>query len=227
MRVALAVLIVFVTACSKHETQTITPWLRVKVLRPRADDFIRVGRRAEIFEIKRGGRWRRLGVGNLSRYMVIDEETTVLVDLNDRNGLQLLQENKPPRAIPASFGRIGTVYVPLPSAIDVVAREEPGRTAVYRFDFSGKQLAHFRLSVPAAYSDCTAGEGIVAYGMGDARFPYTTADCKSGSQQAKCLLLDPRGVVHAVPPEGEWSDCANFAKAGIQVTAPVPFTLFE
>lgn len=223
-RVGLAVLIAVLAACSKRETQTITSWLRVDVLRPRADDMIRVGRRAEVYEIHRGGRWRKLGVGNMSRYMVVGEGAAVLVDLNDRNGLQLLRPNEPPRAIPASFGRMGIVSVPFPSAIDVVVKEDPRRSEVYRYDLSGNQLAHFEISIPDAYSDCRIAEGLSGYGMD--RVPYTTAHC-SGSQQAKCLMLGPRDFVYAVPPEGDWSECGNFGKSGISMMEAARFNVFQ
>lgn len=225
VRIGLAILIAVLAACSKREAQTITPWLRVDVLRPRADDMIRVGTRAEVFEIQRGGRWKKVGTGNYSRYMVLGEGDAVLVDLNDRNGLQLLRPNEPARAIPASFGRMGTVSVPFPSAIDVAVRENPHRADVYRFDLSGKQIARFEISVPDAYTDCRIAEAVGAYDMD--RVPHTTADCTSGSQQAKCLMLGPRDFVYAVPPEGDWSDCGNFGKAGISVMEPAAFTLFQ
>ena len=225
VRIGLAILIAVLAACSKRESQTITPWLRVEVLRPKADDMIRIGTRAEVFEIQRGGRWKKLGTGNYSRYIILAEGDAVLVDLNDRNGLQLLRPNEPARAIPASFGRMGTVSVPFPSAIDVAVREDPHRADVYRFDLSGKQVAHFEIAVPDAYTDCRIGEGVGAYDMD--RVPYTTADCTSGSTQAKCLMLGPRDFVYAVPPEGDWSDCGNFDKAGISVMEPAVFTLFQ
>lgn len=225
MRIALAVLVLIVAACSKRETQTITSWLRVEVLRPKADELIRVGRRAEIFEIQREGRWRRLGVGNMSRYMLAGDEDAVLVDLNDGKGLQLLRPNEPPRAIPASFGRMGTVYVPFPAAVDVVAKADPHRADVYRFDLSGNELAHFRISVPEAYSDCSVTEGLAGYGMD--RVPYTTANCNADSPQAKCLILGAGDFLYAVPPEADWSECSNFGKAGISMMEPARFTVFD
>ncbi|MGZ8866946.1 MAG: hypothetical protein ACXW2P_01285 [Thermoanaerobaculia bacterium] len=195
------------------------------VFRPRADDMIRVGRRAEVFEIQRGGRWRKLGVGSSSRYIVLGEGTAVLIDLNDRNGLQLIRPNEPARPIPASLGRMGVVYVPFPSAIDVVVTGNPRVTDVYRYGLSGNQLAHFKISVPDAYSDCRVGEALTGYGMD--RVPYATADCRSGSPQAKCLMLGPRDFVYAVPPEGDWSECGSFGKAGISMMEPSRFTVFE
>lgn len=225
MRVAMAVLIAVLAACSKRETQTITSWLRVDVIRPRADEMIRVGRRAEVFEIQSGGRWKKLGSGTFSRYLVVDEGAAVLVDLNDRNGLQLLRPNEPPRAIPASFGRAGTVSIPYPSAIDVVVRENPRRTDVYRYDLSGNQLAHFPITVPDAYSDCSADESIAGYDM--KHVPYANGSCKMGSQQAKCLMLGPHDFVYAIRPDGEWSECGNFGKAGISLLEPMRFTVLE
>ena len=222
---AIGLLAATLGACSKHETQTITPWLRVDVAKPRADDFIRVGSRREVYEIKRDGRWRKFGTGNLSRYMVVGEDTAVLLDLNDGNGLQLLQPDQPPRAIPASFGRAGTVYVPFPSAIDVVVTEKPRRTDVYRFDLAGTQTAQFQFVIPEAYSDCGVGEGLSTYGNGSV--PYISAFCKTGSQQAKCLILGPNGLVHAVSPDADWSECDNFGKAGISTIEPARFNTFQ
>jgi hypothetical protein len=186
--------------------------------------LIRVGNRREVYEIKRGGRWKRLGVGNSSGYMVLGDETAVLVQLNDGKGLQLLFPNEPPRPVPASFGRSGSVYVAGASLIDVVARETPLEVNVYRFDLSGKQVTQFRLAIPEAYSDCKVSEGLAAYGNG--LTPYTSADCRMGSQQAKCLIVGPDGFVHAVSPESDWSECGNFGRAGISTTEPARFTMF-
>lgn len=222
---ALAMLIALVAACSERETQTITPWLRVEVLRPRADDMIRIGRRAEVFEIRRGNRWRKVGVGNLSRFMVVEDGTAVLVDLNDGKGLQLLLPDESPRAIPASFGRMGAVSIPFPSAIDVLTTLNPRTLEVHRYDLSGKQLAHFTITVPDAYSDCRVTEGLIGYGMD--RLPYASATCPMGSLQAKCLMVGPRGFVHAVPPAADWSECGTFGRSGVSLMQPAPFTLFH
>lgn len=224
-RAAAALLLASLGACSKHETQTITPWLRVDVARPRADELIRVGSRREVYEIQRDGRWKRLGVGNTSGYIVLGDETAVLVQLNDGNGLQLLKPNEAPRPVPASFGRMGSVHVAGASLIDVVASQTPLEANVYRFDLSGTQVARFRFSIPDAYSDCNVGEGLVAYGNG--WIPYTSANCKMGSQQARCLIVGPNGFVHAVPPEADWSECGNFGKAGISTIEPARFTVFQ
>lgn len=69
LRVARAtalLLIASLGACSKHETQTPTSWLRIDVATPRADDMIRVGARREVYEINRDGRWKRVGIGHSS-----------------------------------------------------------------------------------------------------------------------------------------------------------------
>ena len=224
-RAAVGLLVASLGACSKHETQTITSWLRVDVARPRADELIRVGNKREVYEINRDGRWKRLGVGHSSAYMVLDDETAVLVQLNDGNGLQLLSPNELPRPVPASFGRMGTVHVAGASLIDVVASQTPREANVYRHDLSGTQIAQFRLFIPDAYSDCSVSEGLAAYGKDF--IPYTSANCKMGSQQAKCLIVGPNGFVYAVPPEADWSECGNFGKAGISTTEPARFTVFQ
>lgn len=223
--IVMAVLMMVSAGCSKRETQTITPWLRVDVLRPRADDMIRVGRRAEIYEIRRGGRWKRLGSGTLSRYMILGEGEAVLVELNDGNGLRLISEDGTSRALPAAFGRMGTVYVPYPSAIDIVTTENPHQAGVYRYDLAGRQLAQFRLAIPDEYSDCKVSEGLAGYGM--KYVPYMDAVCQMGSQQAKCLMLGPDDFVHVVDPEKDWSECGDFGKAGISMMEPAKFTLFN
>lgn len=223
-RVAVALLVVALGACSKHETQTITSWLRVDVATPKADDFIRVGNRREVYEINRDGRWKRLGVGHSSAYMVLADETAVLLQLNDGKGLQLIRQNEPPRPIPAWFGRTGTVHVAGGSLIDVVATSPPREANVYRYDLSGSQVAHFQLLIPDAYSDCRVAEGITGYGKDF--IPYMFVDCRMDSQQAKCLILGPDGFVYPVPPEADWSECGNFGKAGISTTEPARFTVF-
>lgn len=224
-RAAAGLLVASLAACSKHETQTISSWLRVDVARPRADDLIRVGNKREVYEINRDGRWRRLGVGHSSAYMVLGDESAVLLQLNDGNGLQLVRPNESPRPVPASFGRMGTVHVAGASLIDVVASETPREANVYRHDLSGAQIAQFRLFIPDAYSDCRVGEGLAAYGKDF--IPYTSANCKMDSQQAKCLIVGPNGFVYAVPPEADWSECGNFGKAGISTTEPARFTVFQ
>ncbi|HEY0144044.1 MAG TPA: hypothetical protein VGF48_24370 [Thermoanaerobaculia bacterium] len=223
-RAAVALLLASLGACSKHETQTITSWLRVDVATPRADELIRVGSKREVYEIKRNGRWKKFGVGNSSSYMVLGEETAVLVQLNDGKGLQLVRPNEPPQPVPASFGRMGTVHVAGASLIDVVANDTPREASVYRHDLSGTLVAQFRLVVPEAYSDCRVAEGLLAYGKDFV--PYGSADCKMGSQQAKCLIVGPNGFVHAVPPEADWSECGSFGKVGISTTEPARFTVF-
>ena len=147
------------------------------------------------------------------------------MQLNDGNGLQLLRPGESPRPVPASFGRMGTVHVAGASLIDVVTVETPREANVYRYDLSGKQVAQFRFVIPDAYSDCKLGEGLAAYGKDFV--PYGVANCKMGSQQAKCLIVGPDGFVYAVPPEPDWSACGDFGKAGISTTEPASFTVFQ
>ena len=224
-RVTLALLVSAMAACSKHETQTITSWLTVEVYRPRADETIRVGSRREVYKIKREGRWKRLGAGSMTSYLVLGEESAALVQLNDGKGLQLLRPNQPPQPFPSSFGRTGTVQVAGSSLIDVTASGSPREAVVYRFDLSGREIAKFRLSLPETYSDCKVAESVGAYGRDFA--PYTTADCKVSSPQAKCLIVGPDNFVYALPPEADWSDCGNYGKAGISTAEPARFTVFQ
>ena len=224
-RVTLAFLVSAMAACSKHETQTITSWLTVEVYRPRADEMIRVGSRREVYEIKRDGRWKTVGAGSRTSYLVLGEESAVLVQFHDGKGLQLLRPDRPPQPFPAAFGRAGTVQVAGSSLIDVTASETPREAVVYRFDLSGREIAQFRLSLPETYSDCKVAESVGAYGKDFV--PYTTADCKMNSPQAKCLIVGPGNFVYALPPEGDWSDCGSYGKAGISTTEPARFTVFQ
>ena len=93
-----------------------TPWLRVDVVRPRADDFVRIGSSEERYEVKTGDRWQKLGIGHHSGYTILGEEaitaTAAVVNLDTA---KLLVR---PDASPLPLE--GAVYFPNAVSVDVM-----------------------------------------------------------------------------------------------------------
>ena len=212
-------------ACTKRETQELTPWLRVHVLRPKTGDsgVIKLGTRAERYEVKRDGRWKKVGQGNYTAYMILGDETAALVNLAD--GQHLVRPDMPPRLVPSSLGRSGTVFVSADVRfIDVLTTASANRADIYRHGLDGKPVEHFEITIPEAYSDCPVG---TVAGYGRTQTPYVKAHCKDKSTQAKCVFAGPDGFVHAVPPEADSLRCDNISVSGYSIAHPAPFQLFQ
>ncbi len=103
--VAFTIALVAMSGCTKHEEREITPWLKVDIRRPvtGTSGVVSIGSREERFDIEIGGRWRKLGIGHGSTYMVLGEGKAALVELHDGSGLQLVRADAPPRQVPGSL----------------------------------------------------------------------------------------------------------------------------
>lgn len=237
-RGALALLAVLAfAACTKREQRDITPWLRVDIRRPvtGTSGVIVLGSRSEMFHANIGGRWRRLGVGHTSSYMVLGEEQAVLLELNDGKGLQLLTRNAPPRPIREWFaaGGEGVTVPPGGAAIDVfkcVVRADPAgcrEVRIERYGIDGASLSSFSMALAESHSDCQL---LTIKGYDSAAIPYVIAQCSQQSAQAKCVLTAARPdgpFVYAVAPDRPWRDCSEFPGAGVSLAAPATFVVLD
>lgn len=190
-------------ACSKHDVQYPTPWLRVDVMRPRADELIRVGSLEERYEVKVADRWQKLGVGHRSGYTILGEEAltapAALVNLDDPSSRLLVRSDAPPRCLR------GDIYFANGVTVDVLQKSER-RAHIDRYDALNNATTSFDVSIPDSYSDCQIN-GIKGYATGSV--PYIEATC-GASSQARCLVIaaGKRQAVYAVKQEQPESDCA-------------------
>lgn len=190
-------------SCSKHDVQYPTPWLRVDVVRPRADELIRIGSIEERYEVKLGDRWQKLGIGHRSGYTILGEEaitaSAAVVNLDDPPGKVLVRPDGPPLRLE------GAVYFPNDMNVDVMKGSDV-QANIDRYDATGNRAASFSLSVPTAYSDCRIN-GIKGYSNG---IPYIDTICSASSLQARCLLIaaGKEQVLHAVKADQPAGDCA-------------------
>lgn len=236
-RAAVAMLALIVCgACTKHEERDVTPWLKVDVKRPSTgtSGMIVLGSSEEVFHAKVGDRWVRLGTGHASSYMTLADDRAVLIDLNDRKGLQLVREDAAasPRPVREAFGRGGDVTVPPGGdVIDIFDCRVPATPAgcreaqIYRYEVSGTLLASLPAALPEAYSDC---QQLGIKGYDKERIPYVYAQCESRSLQAKCVLVAPRKdglFVYAVGVEQPWIECSEFSRSGVSLTEPQHFVV--
>ena len=201
-------------ACSKHDVQSPTPWLRVDVSRPRADEMIRIGSIEERYEVKVDGRWQRLGVGHRSGYRILGEEaltaSAAVVTLDDPRGTWLVRPDAAPQRLD------GELYFPNAMNIDVL-QNSGSEARIDRYDATGKQIGSFAVSVPGAYSDCRI-VSIKGYVEG---IPHLDTACKPSSPQARCVLIaaGKEQVIYAVKPDQPQQDC-EFAKLHLVTHSP-------
>lgn len=234
---AVAMLAVLVVGgCTKHEELFLTPWLKVDMARPvtGSDGVIVLGSREQVFHVRVGDRWVRLGTGHASSYMLLAEEQAALVELHDGKGLQLVRGDAAPRSVPAAFGRSGDVVVlPGGEAIDVfecrVAATPAGcrEVQVDRYDVAGTLLATFPVVLPEAYSDCQL---VRITGYDKARIPYVFAQCSGNSAQARCVVAAPRRdtlFVYVVGADQPWAECSDLSHAGVSLREPERFTVLR
>ncbi len=159
-----ALAILTLGACARHQEKELTGWLKVDIVRPvtGTSGTYQVGTLEEVFYVKAGGVWERLGSGHPTRYLVLTDpnkegyetnaQPAALVDLNDGKGFQVVragEENL--RPIQAVFGRTGEFSVPASrTAVDFwecreratpsgcrdlrIHRHHPGGTLVKTFE---------------------------------------------------------------------------------------------
>lgn len=238
-RIALAAVLVVIagTACTKREQRHITSWLRVDIRRPvtGTSGVIVLGSRNEVFHANIAGRWKRLGVGHTSSYMVLGEEHAVLLELNDGKGLQLVTNHAAPRPIRQWFAEGGEdVSVPRGIvAIDVfrcVVRAKPAGcrdVRIDRYGVDGTAMASFQTSLPQTYSDC---QQTAIKGYDGAGTPYVISQCSQNSTQAKCILTAARPdgpFLYPVSPDRPWSECSEFPGAGVSLTDRQHFVVLD
>lgn len=225
------------TACTKREQRYITSWLKVDIRRPvtGTSGVIVLGSRNEVFHANIAGRWKRLGVGHTSSYMILGEEQAVLLELNDGNGLQLVTQQAAPRPIRKWFaeGGEGVSVPPGIVAIDVfkcAVRAEPSGcrdVRIDRYNVDGTAMASFQTALPQTYSDC---QQTAIKGYDSAGIPYVISQCSQNSTQAKCILTAARPdgpFLYAVAPDRRWSECSEFPGAGVSLTDLQHFVVFD
>ena len=198
-------LCVLLAACSKHDERYITPWLRVDIVRQRADELIRVGSREERWDVKVDGRWQSLGGGYPTSYAILGEEaltaTAALVSVN--GGPFLVRPDAQPQRLS------GAISIPNAVNFDVMHNTDHD-AQIERYDSTGARVKTFSVSLPAEYSDFTIS-GIKGY---DANLvPYVSTYGKPGSSQAQCVVIAAREpqVIDAVRPDQPPADC-NFSQ---------------
>src|SRR6267378_1180576 len=99
--VAMVLGILTLGGCGRHRERELTAWLKVDVVRPltgTTSGMMTLGPNEEVFHVKVGNHWKRLGSGHPCRYMVLvdpnkeyyeaNSQPAALVDLNDGKGLQ-------------------------------------------------------------------------------------------------------------------------------------------
>ncbi len=229
--------VIVLVACTKHEERYVTPWLKVDIGRPVTGNsgVIVVGSRKEVFHGKVGDRWVRLGTGHASSYMTLADDQAVLIDLNDRKGLQLVREDAAasPRPVREAFGRGGDVTVPpggeVIDVFDCRIRATVGcrEAQIYRYDVAGTLLASLPVALSETYSDCQL-TGIKGYDK--ERIPYVLAHCGIRSLEAKCVVVAPRKdglFVYAVGADQPWIECSEFSRAGVSLREPERFVVVD
>ena len=202
------------SACSKRDLQYATPWLRVDVLRPRADELIRIGSIEERYEVKVGNRWQKLGVGHRSGYTILGEDaltaSAVVVNLDNPRGKVLVRPDAPPRWLEGA--------VSFPNGISVDVMQNSGRQAhIERYGALSSETTSLAVSVPDAYSDCRIN-GIKGYADG---VPYVDAVCDASASRARCLLIaagKPQ-TVYTVKLDQPQSDC-DFRHLHLSLPSP-------
>jgi hypothetical protein len=223
-------------ACTKHEERHLTPWLKVDIARPRtgSSGVVVLGSTAEVFHVKSGRRWVRLGTGHSSSYMTLADEQAALVDLHDGKGLLLLRADRSPQSVSLAFGRSGDVVVPPGrDSIDifgcrVVAAPAGCREAqIDRFDLDGQRLASFTIALPGTYSDCQI---LRIDGYDNNLIPHAFAQCKVDSKQARCVILAPQDgapFLYAVGVDQPWRECSELSRAGVSLRKPEQFEVLR
>ena len=201
-------------ACSKHDVQYPTPWLRVDVSRPRSDALIRIGSAEERYEVKSAGGWQKLGVGHRSGYTILGEEaltaSAVVVYLDDPRGPVLVRSDAPPRRLEGAVTFANAV------SLDVMQNSEHA-AHIERYDAMRQQTTTFDLSIPDAYSDCRI-DRVLGYSN---EVPYVRATCEANSSGARCLLIaagKPDGL-YIVKAEQPQSDC-DFPQLRLSLSTP-------
>ena len=215
-------------ACSRHEERELTAWLKVDVVRPATgtSGMIVLGSSEEVFHVKVGGRWKRLGSGHPCRYLLLNDpdkeyyeansQPAALVDLNDRQGVQVVRAGEESlRPVKAVFGNAGSISVPPDrNAVDFFDCGEPAGgecrdLRIHRHDPAGTLVKTFLVPVPEAYPGCQASS---VRWYDSAATPIVLAQCARGSGGPQCLWLLPRGdglVVRAVGSDRPPLECSD------------------
>ena len=211
--------LLLLAACSKHDVQYPTLWLRVDVARPRADGLIRIGSIEERWDVKVGDRWQKLGVGHRSGYAILGEEavtaSAAIVMLDDPRGPVLARPDAEPLRLRGEIS--------FPNSMNFDLLQHDGHEAhIDRYDATGKQAERFDIAVPSDYSDCTI-VGIRGYLDG---IPYLATACKPSSSQARCVLIGAAGtpVYYVVKPDQAPTDC-EFSQ--LHLTTYQPYHVFN
>lgn len=215
-------------ACARHDKRELTAWLQVEIIRPATgtSGTIVVGSNEEVFYVKAGTRWKRLGSGHPSRYLLLndaskeyyekDSQPAALVDLNDGKGVQIVRAGEPAlRPLAQAFGSAGDPMVP-PSrtAVDLVNCRERATAngcralQIHRYDPRGTLVHTFDIPLPDMYAGCEI-LGIRWYDSAES--PIVGAQCPR-SETAQCLWLTPRKdglFVRAVGKDRPAAECSD------------------
>lgn len=220
--------ILTLAACARHEERELTAWLKVEVIRPAtgSSGVVVVGSNEEVFHVRVGNRWKRLGSGHPTRYLLLndpnkeyyekDAQAAALVDLNDGQGVQIVRAGQQAlRPLQDAFGSSDDMGVP-PSrtAIDLVECRERALPAgcrdlrIRRYDPAGTLLKTFDIPLPETYPECQL-LGIRWYDSSE--IPIVSAQCTK-SESVQCLWLVPRDeglVVRAVARDRPPRECSD------------------
>jgi hypothetical protein len=201
--------------CYKTEEKYPTSWMRVQVVSVKSGGIIG-GPRKDIYHVKIGRRWVRLGSGNYTGHSVLADGAVVLYDLSDNKGLHIIREGeRKGRPVAEVFAPGHVRSVPYRDELDIFdcrVRAEPAgcrEVVIHRYDLEAKLLATFEIVRPEAYSDCQL---LKIEGYDRDYIPYVRGQCKMNSPQAKCVLMAsrPDGLfVHAVRPDEPWIRCSS------------------
>ena len=205
--VAGALSILTLAACARHHERELTAWLKVDIVRPvtGTSGNVVVGSNEEVFHVRVGNRWRRLGSGHPCRYMVLSDpnkesyerrsQPAALVDLNDRKGVQIVREGEQAlRPVRDVFGTTGELVVP-PSRtvidfLDCGERAAPSGCRdlqIDRYDLGGTLVKTFRIPLGETYPGCQL-QSIRWYDSVET--PIVDARCASGFRARPMPLGD-------------------------------------
>lgn len=244
--VAAALSFLTLAACGRHDERELTGWLKVDIVRPAGgtSGVIVLGPREEVFRVRIGNRWKRLGSGHPSRYMVLFDQTkeihepysqpAALVDLNDRKGVQIVREGEETsRPVKEVFRSADHFSVPHSrSVIDFSTCRERAPTGgcrdlqIDRYDLRGTLVKTFHVPLGETYPECHL---LTIRWYGKLETPIVDAQCARASD-AQCLWLMPGNeglVVRTVAKDRPPTECSDASGLKVSLSAVERFEVLE